>query len=104
MEICEADVLAVLVNKVGDEFTLIWPKAASAVEHDQIVRFFFNSRANPWTETEYSAQNASALCAPGSGSTRTPSLSTSDVIGCTRSDMGVVVRWRRQKEGLISDS
>jgi len=60
----EDALLAVLVNKVGDEFTLTWPKAATHVEHDGIVRFFFASQTMPWTETEYSSQRVSALCDP----------------------------------------
>jgi hypothetical protein len=64
MKHCEDAVLAVLVNKSGDEFTLTWPKAVSEAEHELVVRFFFTAHAHAWTETEYSMQSASALCDP----------------------------------------
>jgi hypothetical protein len=60
----EDAILAVLVNKEGDEFTLSWPKAASAAEHDQIVRFFWRSHASCWTNTKYSDQSPRAICDP----------------------------------------
>ncbi|HEX8207642.1 MAG TPA: hypothetical protein VF587_16380 [Solirubrobacteraceae bacterium] len=57
-------VLAVLVNKAGDEFTLCWPKKATEAQHERLVRFFVASHADEWTETEYERQSASAVCDP----------------------------------------
>lgn len=56
--------LAVLVNKSGDEFTVCWPKKAAATDHERLVRFFFSSDRDTWTETEYDRQSASAVCDP----------------------------------------
>ncbi len=56
--------LAVLVNKLGDEFTVSWPKNAANTDHERLVKFFFSSHQGVWTETDYSQQSASAVCDP----------------------------------------
>lgn len=57
------EVLAVLVNRAGDEFTLTWPKRSGNPVHERIMRFFFTMR-QVWTETPYESQSASAICDP----------------------------------------
>jgi hypothetical protein len=64
MKAREDAILALLVNKQGDEFSLTWPKAVLDVEHDQILRFFFESRGARWSKLEYGKQLASAVCDP----------------------------------------
>ncbi len=64
MSTCENEILAVLVNKLGDEFTLTWPRALSDVEHDHVVRFFFSRRVGSWTSTPYVEQSPEAICDP----------------------------------------
>jgi hypothetical protein len=57
------EVLAVLVNRSGDEFTLTWPKSSGVAVHERIIQFFFTAR-NAWTPTPYELQSASAICDP----------------------------------------
>jgi hypothetical protein len=58
------DVLAILVNKQGDEFTLVWPKNSSTTVHHRVLRFFFDHHDYAWTETQYESQSPSAVCNP----------------------------------------
>jgi hypothetical protein len=58
------DALAILVNKLGDEFTLVWPKNSSAKAHEDILRFFFDHHDFAWIETPYEFQSPSAVCNP----------------------------------------
>jgi hypothetical protein len=58
------DALAVLVNKTGDEFTLIWPKDSSEDAHQRILKFFFDNHDYAWIETPYELQSPSAICNP----------------------------------------
>lgn len=58
------DALAVLVNKLGDEFTLVWPKNADEEAHRRILRFFFDHHDYAWIETPYELQSPSAICNP----------------------------------------
>ena len=70
MEPLAHDVLAVLVNRTGDEFTLVWPKRASNQAHERVMTFFFASDRDRWTQTSYEKQSPSAVCDPECGSTR----------------------------------
>jgi hypothetical protein len=72
------DALAVLVNETGDEFTLVWPKDSSDEVHYRVLKFFFDHHDYAWTETPYELQSPSAICNPGSGSTRTRHHSKTD--------------------------
>jgi hypothetical protein len=56
--------LAVLVNKSGDEFTLVWPKNVSDDTHERFLDFFFEYHGSMWTQTPYESQSASAVCNP----------------------------------------
>jgi hypothetical protein len=58
------DALAILVNKQGDEFTLVWPKDADDGVNQRILRFFFDHHDYAWTETPYESQSPSAICNP----------------------------------------
>lgn len=58
------DVLAVLVNRMGDEFTLAWPKRASDKVHERVMNFFFVDDHQRWTQTPYEKQSPSAICDP----------------------------------------
>jgi hypothetical protein len=58
------EVLAVLVNRMGDEFTLAWPKRASAEVHERVMSFFFAEDHHRWTQTPYEQQSPSAICDP----------------------------------------
>jgi hypothetical protein len=58
------EVLSVLVNKLGDEFTLVWPKNASDAVHDRVLDFFFENHDASWVELPYERQSASAVCDP----------------------------------------
>jgi hypothetical protein len=58
------DALAILVNKLGDELTLIWPKNSSEDVHQRVLRFFFENHAYAWTTTPYELQSTSAICNP----------------------------------------
>lgn len=60
----ETDVLAVLVNRSGDEFTIVWPKRSTDVVHERVMQFFFTSHHACWTQTPYEQQHASAVCDP----------------------------------------
>jgi hypothetical protein len=58
------ELLAILVNKSGDEFSLVWPKNATNKVHDQMLDFFFKNHAISWVDAPYEAQSASAVCDP----------------------------------------
>ncbi|MGN6664028.1 MAG: hypothetical protein ACTHK6_07500 [Solirubrobacterales bacterium] len=58
------DALAILVNKQGEEFTVVWPKDADQEVHQRILRFFFEHHDYAWTETPYELQSPSAICNP----------------------------------------
>ena len=58
------DVLAVLVNRGGDEFALAWPKRASDQVHERVMTFFFMSDRDRWAKTPYEEQSPSAICDP----------------------------------------
>lgn len=58
------EVLAVLINRMGDEFTLAWPKRASDRAHERVMGFFFADDRHRWTQTPYEQQSPSAICDP----------------------------------------
>lgn len=58
------EVLAVLVNRTGDEFTLAWPKRASDEVHERVMTLFFANDRDRWTPTPYEEQSPSAICDP----------------------------------------
>jgi hypothetical protein len=58
------EVLAVLVNRTGDEFTLAWPKRASDEVHERVMTLFFANDQDRWTPTPYEEQRPSAICDP----------------------------------------
>lgn len=64
MEPLTHEVLAVLVNRMGDEFTLAWPKRATANVHERVMSFFFADDHHRWTQTPYEQQSSSAICDP----------------------------------------
>ena len=64
MEPLTHDVLAVLVNRTGDEFALAWPKRASGAVHQRVMDFFFTDDRDRWTQTPYEHQSPSAICDP----------------------------------------
>lgn len=58
------EVLAVLVNRRGDEFTLAWPKRASHEVHERVMTLFFANDRDRWTQTPYEEQSPS-VCVAG---------------------------------------
>ncbi|MGN6558800.1 MAG: hypothetical protein ACTHLH_12445 [Solirubrobacterales bacterium] len=58
------DLLAVLVNKLGNEFTLVWPKGAEASTHERILNFFLATHDRVWVEAPYEDQTPAAICDP----------------------------------------
>jgi hypothetical protein len=63
-ELVAHHVLAILVNKQGDEFTVVWPKNSSEAVHASVLRFFFDHHDYAWTETPYESQSPSTVCNP----------------------------------------
>lgn len=57
-------VLTVLVNKVGAEFTLVWPKESSEATHAQVMSFFFSNHDVAWISIPYDKQSTAAVCDP----------------------------------------
>jgi hypothetical protein len=58
------DLLAILINKTGDEFTLVWPKKAEAKVHEKVLTAFLASHDSAWTERAYEEQAPAAICDP----------------------------------------
>lgn len=58
------DILAVLVNKMGVEFTLVWPKASSEATHSRVMDFFFSKHDVAWISVSYDRQSTAAVCDP----------------------------------------
>ena len=56
--------LAILVNKMGVEFTLVWPKKSSEATHAQVMSFFFSNHDVAWISTPYDKQSTAAVCDP----------------------------------------
>jgi hypothetical protein len=57
-------VLAVLVNKTGAEFTLVWSKESSKATHAQVMSFFFSNHNAAWISIPYDKQSTAAVCDP----------------------------------------
>jgi hypothetical protein len=60
----QKDLLAVLVNKSGDEFTLVLPKNASPRANDRVLKTFLDFREHPWIDSPYDQQSTVAICDP----------------------------------------
>lgn len=59
------DLLAIMVNKVGDELTtLVWPKQAKVEVHERVLNFFFENHNRIWVEVPYPEQAPAAICDP----------------------------------------
>lgn len=58
------DLLAILINKAGDEFTLVWPKRAGAEVDERVLSFFLANHDRFWVELPYEEQAAAAICDP----------------------------------------
>jgi hypothetical protein len=57
-------ILATLINKMGDEFTVTWPKTASVDKHHSIINTFLKSAESVWTSTDYASQSPKFICDP----------------------------------------
>lgn len=57
-------ILAILINKTGDEFTITWPKTASVDDHRSIIGAFLKSAKSGWTKTSYITQSPKFICDP----------------------------------------
>lgn len=57
-------VLAILVNKMGVEFTLVWPKESSEATHAEVMSFFFSNHDVAWISIPYDKQSTAAVCDP----------------------------------------
>ena len=55
-------ILAILINKTGDEFTITWPKTASVDDHRSIIDKFLESARRVWTTTDYMSQSPKFIC------------------------------------------
>jgi hypothetical protein len=58
------EILAVFVNKMGVEFTVVWPKQSSWSTHKRVMNFFFKNHDAAWISTPYPGQSPAALCDP----------------------------------------
>jgi len=57
-------ILAILINKSGDEFTISWPKTASVERHHSVIDKFLESAREVWTTTDYIKQDPKFVCDP----------------------------------------
>jgi hypothetical protein len=57
-------VLAILVNKMGVEFTLVWSKKSPPATHEQVMDFFFSNHDAAWISVPYDRQSTAAVCDP----------------------------------------
>ena len=55
-------ILAILINKTGDEFTINWPKIASVDDHRSVIDKFLDSAESVWTNTGYISQSPKFIC------------------------------------------
>jgi hypothetical protein len=58
------NVLCFLINKTGNEFSVVWPKFLPKQEHGRIMDAFRRSAQEIWTHTAYQEQSAAYLCNP----------------------------------------
>lgn len=57
-------ILAILVNKTGDEFSVTWPKNESEDDHRCSVDSFLECAESIWTDTDYMNQSSKFICDP----------------------------------------
>jgi hypothetical protein len=58
-------ILALMLNKSGDEFSVVWPKAnVDLDQHRKIIQLFMANARSIWTETEYERQAPQYVCHP----------------------------------------
>jgi len=58
------NVLCFMINKSGNEFSVVWPKALTGQAHEQIVDTFLTNSRRLWTCTIYQEQSAAYVCDP----------------------------------------
>jgi hypothetical protein len=57
-------VFCFMVNKTGNEFSVVWPKILSQREHQEILETFWSSARRIWTHTPYEDQSPAYVCDP----------------------------------------
>jgi hypothetical protein len=58
------NVFCFMVNKSGNEFSVVWPKICSEQEHKELINIFWSSAPYLWTHTAYEDQSGAYVCDP----------------------------------------
>lgn len=53
-----------MINKSGNEFSVVWPKTVAEQVHEQILDTFWQIALQLWTHTTYQEQSAAYVCDP----------------------------------------
>jgi hypothetical protein len=61
---CTQYVFCFMINKSGNEFSVVWPKNLSGQVNEQIIDVFWQSAQQVWTHTTYQDQSAAFVCDP----------------------------------------
>jgi hypothetical protein len=57
-------VFCFMINKSGNEFSVVWPKMHADPEHEQIMSTFWSCAPYVWTHTAYEDQSSAYVCDP----------------------------------------
>jgi hypothetical protein len=60
----DQNVFCFMINKNGNEFSVVWSKTLSQQAHEQIVNTFWESSQRVWTHSIYQEQSAAYTCDP----------------------------------------
>jgi len=63
-EYTSKNVFCFMINKSGNEFSVVWPKNLPGQVNDQIIDVFWQSAQKVWTHTTYQEQSAAFVCDP----------------------------------------
>jgi hypothetical protein len=58
------NIFCFMINKAGNEFSVVWPKTLSYDAHEQIMDKLWESAHQVWTHTPYQEQSAAFVCDP----------------------------------------